>query len=99
MNQGLNIFCGEECTGREAHWLTAEGLPKYLINMENQRYLAMQTSAYGPHWGDVVTCSIAVTIKYGMAPFLQFSILIFLGFELIQPYHSYACLVTRSHMP
>jgi hypothetical protein len=34
-----------------------------------------------------------------MAPLLLFSILRFPGLELIQPYHSYACLVTRSHMP
>lgn len=34
-----------------------------------------------------------------MAPLLPFSILTFLGFELIQSYQCYVCLVTRSCMP
>ena len=30
VNQGLNIFCGNECPRREAHWLITQRLSRYL---------------------------------------------------------------------
>jgi hypothetical protein len=41
VNQRLNTFFRKECPGREAHWLTTQGLSRYLISMENSRFLAM----------------------------------------------------------
>ena len=44
MNQGLNTFCRKGCPGREAHWLNTRGLSRYLISMENSRFLCYMTS-------------------------------------------------------
>jgi hypothetical protein len=35
VNQGLSIFCGKECPGREARWLNTW----CLISMENSRFI------------------------------------------------------------
>lgn len=39
LNQGLSIFFEKECPGREAHWLNMLGLSRYLISLENSRFL------------------------------------------------------------
>jgi hypothetical protein len=40
VNQELNTFFRKECPGREAHWMNTPGLSRYLISMENARFLA-----------------------------------------------------------
>ena len=47
VNQELNTFCGKECPGREAHWLNTQGLSRYLISMENSRFLCYMTDCHG----------------------------------------------------
>jgi hypothetical protein len=39
VNQRLNTFCRKGCPGKEAHWLNTGGLSRYLIRMENCRFL------------------------------------------------------------
>ena len=48
VNQGLNTLCGKECSGREAHWLSTQSLSRYLISMENSRFLCSTTGCYSP---------------------------------------------------
>ena len=50
MSQRLNTFCREKCPRREAHWLNAEGVSRYLISMENFRFYAM-TECYSSFSG------------------------------------------------
>jgi len=52
--KGLNTFCWKEWPGREAHWLNAWGLARYLISIENSRFLCYMTDCPGPPWSVVV---------------------------------------------
>jgi hypothetical protein len=55
VNQG---FCGKECPGREAHWLNTGVLPRYLISMENSRFLLLcGRFLWSSQWGILVTYS------------------------------------------
>jgi hypothetical protein len=47
VNQGVDTFWGKECPGREAYWLNTRGLARYLINMENSRFLCYVTECHG----------------------------------------------------
>lgn len=94
VSQGLNMCCRKDCPSRDAHWLDAWVLSIHLISMENSVFMLR---AHGPQCGVMVTCSRAGRGRLGMAPLLPFSVLRFLGFELIHHYCSYACLVTWSH--
>lgn len=91
---GIKYLFSKECSGREAHWLNAGvgvELSKYLISMENSRRLGHLTqcpwSSVGCR-GYLVQSSTPAALKPEI-----------LGFELTQPYHPSACLVTWSHRP
>ena len=87
VNQGLNTLCREEFPGREAHGSMVRA---YLDTSSAQRTPNIYDtcpSAHGPQWSVTRTCSRAGRGREGLAALLFFSVLRFLGFELIHPYH------------
>jgi hypothetical protein len=99
-NQGLNSLCGKECPGREAHWINTWGLSKYLIIMEDSRFLCNLTNCNGL-LGGLLWLHVPgqVELDRELFPCLLFSILRFPGvLNLLQPYQFF-CLVARSTCP
>lgn len=47
VNQRLNTSCRMECPGKEVHWLDTPSLSRYLISMENSRFLFYMTDCQG----------------------------------------------------
>ena len=44
VNQGLDAFCRKEYPRRDAHWMNTWGLYRYLISIENYRFLCHVTA-------------------------------------------------------
>jgi hypothetical protein len=68
VRQGLNISCGKDCPGREAHWLNTGAYVDSSLAWRTPGFLCCMTGYHGSQWGVMVMRSRAGRIRQGVEP-------------------------------